>query len=320
MSEREPFQRIQTRDVSLRVRVEGEGPLCVLVHGFPESWYSWRHQIAALTAAGYRIAALDVRGYGGSDHPTEIAAYSLEALANDVVDVISALGEEQAILIGHDWGAPIVWRAALRHRSRVQAVVGMSVPYLGRGPAPLLDTFRKIYAGQFFYQLYFQTPGVAEAEFEADIALSLRKLYVNLSADGQPGCLTGGEERATLLDAMPYPEQLPAWLSAADLEYYVEQFRRSGFAGPLHRYRNGVLDFQTAEDLADARIEQPALFITGALDEVMHFVPGRRLHDLMDSHYADLRGKHEVARAGHWVQQEQPEATNQHLLAFLATL
>lgn len=317
------FQSIQTRELTLRVRVEGQGPLCVLVHGFPESWYSFRHQITALTAAGYRTAALDVRGYGGSDCPSEVAAYSMESLTADIADVVDALGEEPAILIGHDWGAPQVWQTALRYPDKVRAVVGLSVPYLGRGPAPLIDVLRAIYADRFFYQIYFQTPGVAEAEFEADIEGCLRKLYVGGSAQGigqQRGFSAYPELRDTMFGPVPYPQELPPWLRQEDLDYYVAQFQRSGFAGPIHRYRNSERDFARSAALQGAQITQPALFITGALDEVMHFIPGRRLHDHMDAHYADLRGKHEIDNAGHWVQQEQPAEVNKRILAFLAAL
>lgn len=320
-----PFQHIDTGGATLRVVVQGEGPLCVLVHGFPESWYSWRHQIAALTAAGYRVAVPDVRGYGGSDKPEAIADYDMVSLSDDIAGLIRALAKdgEKAIVIGHDWGAPIAWVTSIRYPDLVRAVVGMSVPHLGRGDRPLVETLEEIHKGRFFYQLYFQEPGVAEAELEADIRASLGTLYVGGSADRADGDRGFGGDRpegGKLFDGLTPPDKLPAWLSETDLDYYVSQFEQSGFRGPLNRYRTSRLDFERLPELADKKVEQPALFITGSEDEVMHFVPGIKLHDLMDPWYTDLRGKHEVPNAGHWVQQEAPEAVNSLLLEFLAGL
>lgn len=317
------FQTINTGEVNLRVVVQGEGPLCVLVHGFPESWYSYRHQIPALVNAGYRVAVPDVRGYGGSDKPEAIEAYDMVSLTDDVAGLIDALGEQQAVLIGHDWGAPIVWTTAIRHRARVRAVVGMSVPHLGRGPRPLIDTLREIYKDRFFYQLYFQEPGKAEAEFEADPKGTLRRLYYFASGDrpeGFNGFSIVRPQDSTMFEGVDAPTELPSWLTEEDLDYYAKQFEKSGFRGPLSRYRNSQRDFDRMPELADEKVTQPALFITGERDEVMHFVPGVKLHDLMDPFYADLRGKHEIAGAGHWVQQERPQEVNRLLLDFLSTL
>ena len=171
------LQTIDTGAARLRVAIAGEGPLIVLVHGFPESWYSWRHQIPVLAEAGFRVAAPDVRGYGGSDRPHAIDAYAIKELSGDIAGLIAALGEQQAIVIGHDWGAPIAYATARLHPARVRAVAGLSAPALGRGPVPSIELFRKIYQDRFFYQLYFQEPGVAEAELEAYVRTSLRKFY-----------------------------------------------------------------------------------------------------------------------------------------------
>jgi pimeloyl-ACP methyl ester carboxylesterase len=311
---------VETRGVRLRVMVEGRGPLCVLVHGWPESWYSWRHQIDPLVAAGYRVAALDVRGYGGSDKPLAIEAYDLIELSDDVLGVIDALaGPESAILIGHDWGAPIVWTTAIRHRERVRAVIGMSVPHLGRGKQPAIELFKQIYKDRFFYQIYFQTLGVAEAELEADIRATIRKVYYNASGViGMPDGKKGPD--AKFLDGLIDPDPLPEWLTQADVDYYVSQFRNSGFRGPLNRYRNYHRDHAQSPELSERKIEQPALFIVGERDPVLRFIPGLDLLERMDRWYTDLRGKISIPGAGHWVQQEQPQAVNEAMSSFLRGL
>jgi pimeloyl-ACP methyl ester carboxylesterase len=314
------FRMIQTRGVRLRVMVEGRGPLCVLVHGWPESWYSWRHQIDPLIAAGYRVAALDVRGYGGSDKPHAIEAYDLIELTDDVLGVIDALaGAESAILIGHDWGAPIVWTTAIRHRERVRAVIGMSVPHLGRGKQPAIELFKQVYKDRFFYQIYFQKPGVAEAELEANLPATIRKVYHHSSGViGMPDGDKGPD--AKFLDGLPDPDPLPEWLTQADVDYYVGQFRNSGFRGPLNRYRNYQRDHAQLPELSERKIEQPALFIAGERDPVLHFIPGLNVLERMDRWYTDLRGKVLIPGAGHWVQQEKPQAVNEAMLTFLRSL
>ena len=276
---------VETNGIRVRVASSGEGPLVVLVHGFPESWYSWRHQIPAFAAAGFRVAAPDVRGYGGSDKPREIEAYTIKEMCADIAGLIEALGQRQAILVGHDWGAPIVWNTALFHPDKVRAVVGLSVPHIGRGPVPRIQLFRRLYEGRFFYQLYFQAPGVAEAELEADVRASLRKVYYAGSGEaiaaGLPGVLADKPAGARLLDGLPDPDPFPAWLGEADLAHYVRQFERSGFRGPLNRYRTSELDFAQQAAVAGKRIEQPAAFIAGSLDPVLRFVPGLDLIELM---------------------------------------
>jgi len=315
-------RNITANGITLRVVVEGQGPLCVLVHGWPESWYSWRHLIDPLVAAGYRVAVPDVRGYGGSDAPHAIEAYDMISMTDDVVGLIDALGEKQAILIGHDWGAPIVWTTAIRYPERVRAVVGMSVPHLGRGELPPIELFKQIYAGRFFYQLYFQKPGVAEKELEADIPATIRKVYYAASGDAPAGSglnVTKPPD-ATLLEGLVDPDPLPAWLSAEDVEYYAQQFRAHGFRGPLNRYRNQERDHALLPELSTRKVEQPALFIAGSRDAVLRFVPGVSLVDLMDPWYTDLRGKVLVEGAGHWVQQERPKEVVDAVLGFLRTL
>jgi pimeloyl-ACP methyl ester carboxylesterase len=314
------FQYIKTNGITLRVVVEGEGALCILVHGFPESWYSWRHLIDPLVAAGYRVAVPDVRGYAGSDKPYEIEAYDMIHMTDDIVGLIDALGEEQAILIGHDWGAPIVYTTAIRYPDRVRAVIGLSVPHLPRGEQSPVDTYKQIYKNRFFYMLYFQEEGVAEKELEADIAAFLRKIYYSGSGESPGGLLTKKGPDATFLEGMIDPDPLPAWLTTEDIEYYAEQFRQSGLRGPINRYRNINRDHHMLPELATSKIQQPALFIAGTEEPVLRFMPGVNLADLMDPWYTDLRGKVFIEGGGHWIQQEKPKEVIEAVLGFLLGL
>src|SRR5262245_30278160 len=315
------FKTFETNGIRLRVALAGAGPLIVLVPGWPESWYSWRHQIPALAAAGYRVAAPDVRGYGGSDKPYPVEAYALNEMCADIAGLVTALGETRAILIGHDWGAPIVWNTALFHPEKVSAVAGLSVPHTGRGPAPRIELFRWIYKDRFFYQLYFQTPGVAEAELEADVRVSLRRIYYWGSGEGMNlGLKLDKPADARLLDGLPDPDPFPAWLTTADLDYYATEFQRSGFRGPLNRYRTSELDFVQQAAVADQRIEQPSAFVAGSLDPVLRFVPGVDLIGMMRDRVSDLRLVRLIDEVGDWVEQEGPAEVNNGLLEFLAKL
>jgi pimeloyl-ACP methyl ester carboxylesterase len=306
------LQIIETNGIRLRVALAGDGPLVVLIHGFPESWYSWRHQIQALANAGYRVAAPDVRGYGGSDKPFAIEAYAIKTMCADIDGLIAALGAEQAVVMGHDWGAPIAYGTALFHPQRVRAVAGLSVPHLGRGSMPSVELFRRIYKDRFFYQLYFQEPGVAEAELEADVRRSLRKIYSSTRVENPTG--------PGFLDRLVDPELLPSWLIEADLDYFASQFRSSGFRGPLNRYRNSKRDFEELAIFEGKLLTQPTAFLAGSLDAVLRMVPGLDMIELMRKQCADLRTVQLIEGAGHWVQQERPAGVNAALLEFLRRL
>ena len=315
------FHTIRTNGVNLRCVVEGDGPLVLMIHGWPESWYSWRHQIGPLRDAGYRVVVPDVRGYGGSDAPQALEAYDMQSLIGDVLGLIDRFSGQPAILIGHDWGAPLVWNTTALHPERVRAVAALSVPYAPRGKISSVDLWRQIYAGRFFYQLYFQEPGLAEAEFEADIRTALRKIYYAGSGDFPKGLFRADKPAdARMLDDLPDPATLPAWLTEQDLDYYVTQFQRSGFRGPLNRYRNQQRDWERLTALSGARISRPACFIAGRRDGVLKFVPNVDLVEHMKRWTDDLRTCEIIEGAGHWIQQERPQEVTRLLLAFLATL
>ena len=318
------FITIPTNGIHLRAVIEGSGPLVVLVHGFPEGWYSWRHQIGAIAAAGFTACAIDVRGYGGSDSPPEVADYSLAQITADVAGVIAQLSPDgTGVLIGHDWGAPIVWNTALTRPDRVRAVAGLSVPWTGVPSAPFLDPIKAAFTdkGRFFYQVYFQDVGVAEAELEADVRASLRKFYYALSGDAPAGTWPRDKPHgATLLDRLPDPQPFPAWFTPADEDHFVAAFEASGFYGPLNRYRNHDIDFAWQQGFKDRRIEQPALFIGGDRDLALRMLPGVNPVDLMAPHLPGLRGAHVLPGIGHWTQQEAPVQVNALLLDWLKGL
>jgi len=319
------FRTIDVGELKLRVAVEGTGPLVLMVHGFPESWYSWRHQLGPIAEAGFTAAAIDVRGYGGSDKPPAVADYAMEHMVADVAGAIGALSPgAPAVIVGHDWGAPIVWNSALARPDVVRAVAALSVPYSGVPARSFRDVFEEIFTakGRFFYQHYFQREGVAEAELEADVRTSLRLFYYAISGDAPDGTWPADKTVAdNLLSRLPDPDPFPAWLTAADLDYFVGEFERSGFRGPLNRYRNHDADFAWLQGFKGRKIEQPALFIGGERDLVLTMM-GRRggALDFMKGDIADLRGADVLPDCGHWTQQERPAEVNQRLVAGLKGL
>ncbi|MBT7335031.1 MAG: alpha/beta hydrolase [Gammaproteobacteria bacterium] len=310
-------RRVTTNGIKLNIAEQGQGPLVLLCHGFPESWYSWRHQFQPLADAGYHVVAPDMRGYGESDKPEAINAYNQVEVVNDIIGLIPALGYETAVVFGHDWGAPTAWSCALNHPNRISAVGALSVPFTPRGAAPPLDTLRQIFKDQFFYQLYFQTPGLAEAELEADVRTSLRKFYHMGSAQMDLASLTPKPADADLLSDLPDPETMGAWLDEQDLQFYVDEFTHSTFRGPLNYYRNHNLTWSLTEN-APTEIHQPALFVAGERDGVI-MMAAEALKS-MPGHVKDLRANQLIPNVGHWTQQEAPEAVNTALLAFLNTL
>ncbi len=315
------FTSVLNGDIRLQVAVVGDGPLILCVHGFPELSYSWRHQMAHFAARGWRVAAMDMRGYGGSSRPAEISAYTMRALAGDAAAVIDALGEGEAILFGHDWGAPIVWHTALLHPDKVRAVAGLSIPYVPRGSTSFLKAVEKLYEGRFFYQLYFQQEGRAEAELERDPARTLRLMYYAMAGEAPDGLwLRPKPPEAGLLDGLVDPVPFPFWLSAADLAVYTQAFTQSGFRGPVNRYRAQALDEAELTELTHKQVTQPAFFIGGERDPVRAFVPGADLYAKPGKACTDFRGSLILPGIGHWVQQEAPEAVNAALEGFLAGL
>ncbi len=313
-------RNLEVNGIRIHVVEQGEGPLVLLVHGFPESWYSWRHQLPALAAAGYRAVAMDVRGYGRSSKPGSIVEYRMTRLVEDIVGLVGALGEERAVLVGHDWGAPIAWNATLTRPDLFAGLVLISVPYHPRSSMTPSQFYRAMAGEDELYMEYFQEPGRAEAEIEADVRDWLASFYHSLSGDA-PADLPNFAivpRGARLRDRLRRPEKLPPWLSEADLDFYVAEFERTGFAGALNRYRNIERDWEDLAAFEDRPIEIPALFIGGSRDGPTQWGAAaiERLPQTMPKLYRSVV----LEGCGHWIQQERPEATNALLAEFLDAL
>jgi pimeloyl-ACP methyl ester carboxylesterase len=316
------MRTIDVCEFSLRCAIEGEGPLVIMVHGFPESWYSWRHQIGPIAAAGFAACAIDVRGYGGSDKPHPVDAYAMERIVGDLVGLRRALSPDApAVLIGHDWGAPIVWNSALTNPEHFRAVAGLSVPFAGVPARPFTDVFREHFTskGRFFYQEYFQEPGVAEAEAERDPRDWVARMMYSISGDVPPGDYWSKPLGATFLEGLPDPQPV-SWLTEEDLDFYEGEFRASGFRGPLNRYRNHEVDYEWLQGWDGKRIEQPALFIGGTRDPATFLFGAISDPVALMKMFAPQSEGHVLEGVGHWTQQERPEEVNRLLIDWLKRL
>lgn len=301
----------------------GEGPLVLLVHGFPESWYSWRHQLPALAAAGYRAVAIDVRGYGRSAKPLAVEDYRMVRLVADNVALVGALGESQAVIVGHDWGAPIAWTSALLRPDVFRAVAGLSVPFSPPGETRPLAAMRMLGGAEEFYIEYFQEPGRAEAEIEADVRGWLRGFMFTASGDAPPpdptvGTVATVASGGQMKDRFHQPDTLPGWLSEADVDVYAAEFEHSGFRGPLNRYRNVDRDWEDLAAWRGASIGVPALFVGGDRDGPT--VWGGPAIAAFDQTLPRLYRSTILEGCGHWTQQERPAEVNAALVEFLDQL
>ena len=310
---------IATNGVDLHVTEAGEGYPVVFAHGFPELSYSWRHQVPAIAAAGYHAIAPDQRGYGRSSKPEPISDYDIVHLTDDLLGILDEMGEERAVFVGHDWGSMVVWQMALLHPQRVAGVCGMSVPFLPRGPMPPVQLMRQVFGDSFFYILYFQEPGVADAELGADAATTMRRMLAGLTVPAEGTVDLAGlaaPDGRGFVDRMPDPQELPGWLSQEELDHYSAEFARTGFTGGINWYRNFDRNWELTEHLAGAKVTVPSLFITGSADPVNIMSPA----GIMDGWLEDHRGSHFIEGAGHWVQQEAADEVNAHLITFLDSL
>lgn len=307
---------VETNGIRMHLAEQGTGPLVLLCHGFPELWYSWRHQLSALAAAGYRAVAPDMRGYGQTDRPADIEHYTILHLVGDMLGVMDALGEAEAVIIGHDWGAVVAWRCALLRPDRFRAVVGVSVPYAGRGPVRSTEALRRAAGENFNYMLYFQKPGVAEAELNKDPRSALLRMLYGISGES-PGLISRPKD-STFLQGFPEVPHLPGWLTEADLDTYATEFRRTGFSGGLNWYRNLDRNWELMAPFEGLKIHQPSLFLGGEKDSVIRTRPEQMQR--MTKLLPDLRKTVILPGCGHWTQQERPEEVTVELVAFLQEL
>ena len=310
---------VAANGIRIHVVEEGAGPLVLMIHGFPESWYSWRHQIRALADTGFRAAAIDVRGYGRSSKPAAIDAYRMLAHVGDNLGVVTALGAESAIIVGHDWGSPIAATSALLRPDVFPAVALLSVPYSAGSRTRPTEAFRAMGGSEEFYICYFQEPGRAEAEAEEDVRRWVLGFLIAASGDAVPpadgGTIASVPAGGKLRDRFMFPDALPSWLTEDDVDVYAGEFERTGFSGALNRYRNVDRDWEDLAVWAGRPITVPSLFIGGEWDGPTRWGAGAiaRFAETLPA----LRGSHILPGCGHWVQQERAEEVNRLLVEFV---
>lgn len=290
-----------------------------MCHGFPESWYSWRHQLTALADAGFHAVAPDQRGYGHSDKPEAIDEYTILHLVGDIVGLVRALDEGPAVVAGHDWGAPVAWNCAMLRPDVFQAVIALSVPLSPRGSNPPMKTMKAAFGDRFFYQLYFQTPGVAEHELQHDVAQTMRKMLFGASGSINRSNMmnrTGiPHESAYMLERMPDPgDDLPDWLTTEDIEYFTKEFQHAGFRGGLNWYRNMDRNWELSGAFQGMKVNQPALFVTGERDVVPYDANSKAI---MQTVVPNLRNAIVLDGIGHWTQQEAADDVSDAMIEFL---
>src|ERR1700730_5795342 len=312
---------VETNGIRMHIAEQGSGPLVLLLHGFPECWYSWRHQLEALAEAGYHVVAPDQRGYCRTDRPEGAGSYTILHLVGDVIGLLDALDEERAVVVGHDWGAQVAWSAAQMRPDRLRGVVGLSVPFRERPQSPPLSTIRAA-LGNRFYQIYFQHPGVADAELGWNVRSTFRQLLYSASGDGPLG---NGVEAIVppnrgVLDIMTEPEVLPEWVDESDVDIFTNEFEPVGFTGGLSWYRNIDRNWELTAAWRGAPVQPPALYVAGDRDLVLGFPGARAQIERMPTWVPNLRETVMLPGCGHWTQQERPAEVNHALLGFLRTL
>ncbi len=309
---------VETNGITMHVAEAGAGPLVVLLHGFPETWFTWRHQMAALAAAGYHVVAPDQRGCGQTDAPESADLYTTLHLVGDVVGLLEALGEGPTVVVGHDWGGPVAWNTALFRPDLLRGVVGVSVPYVPRLDSDLLTTLTAL-LGESNYQAYFQAVGPAEAELEADVEVTMRRWFHGLSA----ACPTAElviPDGGGVLDVLADTDTLPAWLDADDFAFIVEGFRRTGFHGNLNWYRTSRQNYELTAPWKMAPVTTPALFVAGDVDVVYRWPGMSDIVASLELFVPNLVDKIIIDDCGHWTGEERPDELNAALVGFLSGL
>lgn len=321
---------VAANGIEIHYEAIGSGPLVVLCHGWPESWYSWRHQLPAIADAGFRAVALHMRGYGDTTAPNDIDKYMITDLVGDVIGVVQGLGAEEAVVVGHDWGAPVAWYSALIRPDLFRAVAALSVPFLPpTGELPdgvTVNAFMRLAAGEGreYYRLFFQEPGEAEADLERDVRRSMLGVLYTFSGD----VLANGDRTephdghfpagTTFVESLVVPKELPSWLTEADVQFYVDEITRSGFRGGLNWYRNINRLPGCLAPWVGATIDQPSLYLGGSTDLIAGNTP--ESIEAMKTSLTDLRRCELLEGAGHWLQQERAGEVTEALVSFLQDL
>jgi pimeloyl-ACP methyl ester carboxylesterase len=308
---------VQANGLRMHIVEAGTGPLVLLLHGFPEIASTWRHQLRALADAGYHAVAPDQRGFGKTDCPERVDAYTILHLVGDVVGLLDTLGEPHAVVVGHDWGAPVAWNAALLRPDRVRAVVGMSVPARQRTAFPPTEGMRRVF-GDEYYQLRFQQPSVAERDFGPDVRGSLRTLMYAASGDAPPERRWQPASGGPFLSGLADPGVAPAWLDDDHLDALTAAFTRTGFRGGLSWYANLDRSWELAAAFAGMTIRQPAMFLVGDADP--GYVGNRTAIENLSNVLPGLRRTVILPGCGHWIGEERPAEVNTALVEFLAGL
>ncbi|MFT4861056.1 MAG: pimeloyl-ACP methyl ester carboxylesterase [Pseudohongiellaceae bacterium] len=317
------FRMIESNGITMRIAEAGSsGPLLLMAHGWPESWYNWRHQMTYFANAGYRVVAPDMRGYGQTDAPEGVESYDIVTLAADMVGILDALGEEKAVMVGHDWGSIVAWNTVLMHPTRFTALIAMSVPYGGRPLQSPMVAWQETFKDNFYYILYHnEAGGVAEAEYDSDPEGLLSRLYLSPGSPREAPQITDSKRSAGgWIGRLGAPKALPNWLSKEDLDYVVSQFEQAGFRGGINYYRNFQRNWEITEHLQNTKITVPTLFIAGTKDVVISGASEGQLNGAMSRIAEDFRGVVLLPDIGHWVQQEAPEETNRAMHEFLQSL
>ena len=306
------FIQVQNKDIKLNTYCDGEGPLIIMVHGWPECSYSWRHQINFFVKNGFKVAVPDMRGYGNSSKPHEIEEYDIMKLTSDVIAIADHLKCDSFNLIGHDWGGPVVWNTSLYYQNRVDKVCGMSVPHTVSQSAPI-ETMKFLFKDIFFYMLYFQKEGVVEKELESDMRRSLLSVYGSITSDGMPVQTfepKPNKKDMTFLDSLGSFDSIPDFMTEEDFNFYLREFEKNGMRGPINWYRNIDRNWEITKDTHPKKIPSKTCFITGEDDPVGKWAP------INPDYYDNLVSSHKIKNAGHWLQQEKPDEINKLLLDF----
>ncbi|GKU27412.1 alpha/beta fold hydrolase [Clostridium folliculivorans] len=317
---------IETNGIKMHIAEQGEGPLVVLLHGFPETWYSWRYQIPVLAEQGFHVVAPDLRGFGDTEQPKDIDQYTILHLVGDIVGLLDALNEETAVIVGNDWGATVAWNAALLRPDRFRGIVALTVPMMPQPPIPPTTVFPQS-DKELFYTLYFQTPGVAEKEFEKDIYSTVHNLFYSASGDagprkgndGTPNPFSMVSREKGLLSALPMPK-ITSWLKEEDLKVYEKAFKKTGFSGGLNYYRNLDRNRELLSCFNGMKVTIPAQFIVGSRDVGLS-MPGMD-QIILDMHklVPNLRKNIFIEDCGHWAQQEKPKEISAAIISFMKSL